>query len=114
MRARVTRRPAPDETFLPFHWGGIFEGESLEERYPEGYVPFAIGDSVNAITVRGYDAQTQMQETKVGLVRVRKATQKILDERNMETNLDNFTTPQEEEDIGLQKEYDVRDNRSIQ
>ncbi len=114
VRARVTNRPAPKETFLPFHWGGIFEGESLEERYPEGHVPFAIGDSVNAITVRGYDAQTAMQETKVSLVRIRKATQKILDERNMETDLDNFTTPQEEEDIGLQKEYDVRNNRSIQ
>jgi len=51
--------------FMPYHWAGIFEGESYEDRYPPGTAEMALGDSVNIICVDGYDRTTQMQETKV-------------------------------------------------
>ncbi len=112
VKARVTHRVNEHEVFLPFHWGGIYKGKSLEERYPEGHVPYAIGDSVNIITAPGYDSETQMQETKPALVRVRKATRELLNELGMDADLlDGF--PQDNEDIGLQKDYDVRDSRSV-
>ncbi|WP_254545759.1 formate dehydrogenase subunit alpha [Halomarina pelagica] len=111
VKARVTHRPRQDEVFLPFHWGGVYHGKSLEDRYPEGTVPYAIGDSVNIITSRGYDAETQMQETKAALVKVRKATPALLKELNMDVDL---TLPQDRDRIGIQKEYDVRDHKTIQ
>jgi formate dehydrogenase major subunit len=111
VRARVTYRPNPDETFMPFHWGGVFEGTSLEDQYPDGMAPYAIGDSVNAITVKGYDVETQMQETKVGLVKIREATPSLLEELNMDPDI---TFPQDENDVGLQKDFDVRDYHTVQ
>ena len=114
VKARVTHRVKPQETFMPFHWGGVFEGQSLEDQYPEGHMPYAIGDSVNAITVRGYDVETQMQETKAGLVKIEKATQDVLNNLNMDVDLKNFNFPQDREGIGTQKDFDVRDFRSVQ
>ena len=76
-------------------------------------MPYAIGDSVNIITAPGYDSETQMQETKPALVRVRKATPDLLNELNMDADLlDGF--PQDRADIGLQKDFDARDHRSVQ
>jgi formate dehydrogenase major subunit len=111
VKARVTDRPNDDETFLPYHWGGVFKGQSLEDKYPDGMVPYAIGDSVNAITSRGYDVETQMQETKVGMVAVRPATQSLLEELNMDVDLE---FPQDRNDIGTQKDFDVRDQNAVQ
>jgi formate dehydrogenase major subunit len=111
VKARVTDRPNDGEVFLPYHWGGVFKGESLEDKYPEGQVPYAIGDSVNAITSRGYDVETQMQETKVGMVAVRPATRELLEELNMDTDLE---FPQDRNDVGTQKDFDVRDNSTVQ
>jgi formate dehydrogenase major subunit len=73
VKAKVTRRVGPDTIFLPFHWGGSYEGKSLASKYPEGTVPYGIGDSANTVTNYGYDRVTQMQETKTGLCRIRKA-----------------------------------------
>jgi formate dehydrogenase major subunit len=113
--ARVTHRPqGPNEVFLPFHWGGIFQGKSLEDQYPEGMEPFAIGDSVNAITVRGYDVETQMQETKPSMVEVLPANAEALDKYNIEIDPDEYEFPQDRNDIGLQKDFDVRDYNSVQ
>ncbi len=114
VKARVTHRPNPKETFLPFHWGGVYHGESLEDKYPEGMKPFAIGDSANIITSRGYDAETQMQETKAAMVKIRPATQELLDKLNMNVDLKNFNFPQDRENIGTQKDFDVRDHKSVQ
>jgi formate dehydrogenase major subunit len=111
VKARVTYRVNEREVFLPFHWGGIYKGRSLQDRYPEGSVPFALGDSVNIVTAPGYDAETQMQETKSAMVRVRKATPSLLEELNMDTDL---TFPQDEDDVGRQKDYDVRDSHTVQ
>ncbi|MFB6304580.1 MAG: formate dehydrogenase subunit alpha, partial [Haloferacaceae archaeon] len=111
VKARVTDRPNDDEVFLPFHWGGVFKGQSLEEKYPDGMVPYAIGDSANAITSRGYDVETQMQETKVSMVAVRPATQSLLEELNMDVDLE---FPQDRDGIGQQKDFDVRDSNTVQ
>jgi formate dehydrogenase major subunit len=111
VKARVTDRPNDQEVFLPYHWGGIFQGESLEDKYPDGHVPFAIGDSVNSITSRGYDVETQMQETKVSMVAVRPATTELLEELNMDVDLE---FPQDREGIGRQKDFDVRENTTVQ
>ncbi|SHG73574.1 molybdopterin-dependent oxidoreductase [Halobaculum gomorrense] len=125
VKARVTYRPNEEETFLPFHWGGIFRGESLEEKYPEGTVPYAIGDSVNIITSKGYDVETQMQETKPAMVRVQKATQSLVNELSMRgvdegglsdepIDLDSYEFPQDRNGFGQQKDFDVRDNTTVQ
>lgn len=68
--AMVTERVGPDVVFMPFHFGGHYEGESLESRYPEGTVPYVLGESANTATTYGYDPVTLMQETKVTLCRV--------------------------------------------
>ena len=73
VKARVTRRVGPDTVFLPFHWGGFLEGKSLEQKFPEGTVPYGLGESANTVTNYGYDIVTQMQETKTGLCRIKKA-----------------------------------------
>ncbi|KPN31037.1 formate dehydrogenase, alpha subunit [Halolamina pelagica] len=118
VKARITPRPGhgpeEEEIFLPFHWGGIAKGESLLEKYPDGNEPFAIGDSVNFITSRGYDVETQMQETKAALAKVRPATQELVDELNMDVDLETFTFPQDEAGFGQQKDFDTRDNTTVQ
>ena len=73
VKARVTRRVSPDMVYLPFHWGGFFEGKDLSGKYPEGMIPFGMGESANTVTNYGYDRITQMQETKTGLCRIKKA-----------------------------------------
>ena len=78
----VTKRAAYDRrrkvAFIPYHWAGVFEGKSYADRYPKNpdgtpTVALAVGDSVNIITVDGYDYTTQMQETKVALCKIYKA-----------------------------------------
>ncbi|MEZ9628315.1 formate dehydrogenase [Vibrio breoganii] len=73
VKAMVTRRVTPGLAFMPFHFGGKFQGEDLTERYPEGTVPYVIGEAANTATTYGYDPVTQMQETKVTLCNIRKA-----------------------------------------
>lgn len=73
VKAKVTKRVGPDAIYLPFHWGGVFDGKSLAEKYPKGYVPYGMGESANTVTNYGYDRVTQMQETKGGLCRIKKA-----------------------------------------
>jgi formate dehydrogenase major subunit len=73
VQANVTERVAPDHAFAPYHWSGILEGESMLETVPEGLGPLVIGESINAGTAPAYDRETQMQETKVTLCRVRVA-----------------------------------------
>jgi formate dehydrogenase major subunit len=73
VKAMVTRRVKPGLAFIPFHFGGKFQGEDLRDRYPEGTDPYVIGESANIATTYGYDPVTQMQETKVTLCNIRKA-----------------------------------------
>jgi len=73
VKAKVTGRVNEKTAFIPYHWAGIFQGESYANRYPEGTLELALGDSVNIIASPGYDEQTQMQETKVALCNIYKA-----------------------------------------
>ncbi|HFQ5195944.1 TPA: formate dehydrogenase subunit alpha [Vibrio vulnificus] len=73
VKAMVTRRVRPGMAFIPFHFGGKFQGEDLRDKYPEGTDPYVIGESANIATTYGYDPVTQMQETKVTLCNIRKA-----------------------------------------
>jgi formate dehydrogenase major subunit len=73
VKAKVTRRVTPDMVYLPFHWGGVMNGKDLSDKYPEGYIPYGMGESANTVCNYGYDRITQMQETKTGLCRIMKA-----------------------------------------
>jgi formate dehydrogenase major subunit len=73
VKARVSERVDEHTIFLPFHFGGLFMGRSLAKNYPEGTVPYALGEPANIVTNYGYDIVTQMQETKTGLCRIKKA-----------------------------------------
>ncbi|WP_129112835.1 molybdopterin-dependent oxidoreductase [Halegenticoccus tardaugens] len=102
--AKVTYRPDPQEVFVPYHWGGVFHGKSKQANWPAGLEPLAIGESANIITPSGYDVETQMQETKAGMVRVEKATEQRVEELGMEF----IDYPQDRAGLGVQKQYDVR------
>ncbi len=73
VKAMVTRRVKPGMAFIPFHFGGRFQGEDLTNKYPEGTAPYVTGEAANTATTYGYDPVTQMQETKVTLCNISKA-----------------------------------------
>ncbi|WP_192037000.1 formate dehydrogenase subunit alpha [Halomonas sp. YLGW01] len=74
VKAMVTPRVAREVVFMPFHFGGMFQGESLHDRYPEGSAPYVLGEAANTATTYGYDTVTQMQETKCTLCRIERAS----------------------------------------
>ena len=73
VKALVTERVGKGVTFMPFHFGGWFNGEDLRANYPQGADPYVLGESANSITTYGYDPVTGMQEPKVTLCQVRAA-----------------------------------------
>jgi len=73
VRALVTERVGKGVVFMPFHFGGWFEGDDLRGNYPQGADPYVLGESANTITTYGYDPVTGMQETKVTLCQVQPA-----------------------------------------
>ncbi len=68
--AMVTNRVGEGVVFLPFHFGGHFEGKDLRDKYPEGAAPYVLGEAANTAMTYGYDSVTQMQETKVTLCKI--------------------------------------------
>jgi formate dehydrogenase major subunit len=70
VKAMVTRRVAPGVLFTPFHFGGVFQGKDLVDKYPEGTAPYIRGEACNTAFTYGYDSVTQMQETKVTLCKL--------------------------------------------
>ena len=72
VQAFVTERVFRGLVFMPFHFGGHFQGEDLRHKYPAGSDPYVLGESCNTVFTYGYDAVTAMQETKVSLCRLRK------------------------------------------
>ena len=68
--ALVTERVGEGVAFMPFHFGGHFQGEDLRHKYPEGAAPFVLGESANTAMTYGYDSVTQMQETKASLCKI--------------------------------------------
>jgi formate dehydrogenase major subunit len=71
--AFVTERVERGVVFMPFHFGGHYQGEDLLNKYPEGTEPHVRGESCNTVFTYGYDSVTMMQETKVSLCRIRAA-----------------------------------------
>ncbi|MCF6316679.1 MAG: formate dehydrogenase subunit alpha [Marinosulfonomonas sp.] len=68
--AMVTERVGEGVAFMPFHFGGRFQGKDLRDKYPEGAAPFVLGESANTAMTYGYDSVTQMQETKASLCKI--------------------------------------------
>ncbi len=73
VKAMVTRRVGAGVAFMPFHFGGHFEGRDLRDKYPEGADPHVLGEACNTAMTYGYDSVTQMQESKCSLCRISKA-----------------------------------------
>ncbi|MEL6642703.1 MAG: formate dehydrogenase subunit alpha [Pseudomonadota bacterium] len=68
--AMVTERVGEGVAFMPFHFGGHFEGADLRDKYPTGSDPYVLGESTNTAQTYGYDSVTQMQETKATLCKI--------------------------------------------
>ncbi|MEF3046462.1 formate dehydrogenase subunit alpha [Pseudotabrizicola sp. L79] len=70
VKAMLTQRVGAGVAFMPFHFGGHFQGEDLRSKYPEGADPYVLGESTNTAQTYGYDSVTQMQETKATLCKI--------------------------------------------
>ncbi len=68
--AMVTERVGAGVAFMPFHFGGHFQGIDQRSKYPEGADPVVLGESSNTAQTYGYDAVTLMQETKATLCKI--------------------------------------------
>ena len=68
--AMVTERVGKGVAFMPFHFGGMWQGESQRGNYPKGADPYVIGEACNTAQTYGYDSVTQMQETKATICRI--------------------------------------------
>ena len=73
VQALVTERVAPGVVFMPFHFGGHWQGKSLRDKYPSGTDPYVLGEASNMCGTYGYDSVTQMQATKTTLCRIETA-----------------------------------------
>ena len=73
VKAMVTERVAQGVAFMPFHFGGHWQGEDLRAKYPQGTDPYVLGEASNMCGTYGYDSVTQMQETKTTLCRIQAA-----------------------------------------
>lgn len=71
--AMVTERVAKGVAFMPFHFGGHFQGKDLRSKYPQGADPYVLGEATNTAQTYGYDSVTQMQETKTTLCKIWRA-----------------------------------------
>ena len=73
VKAMLTERVGKGVAFLPFHFGGHFQGEDRRDKYPEGADPYVLGEAANTAMTYGYDSVTQMQETKASLCKITRA-----------------------------------------
>ncbi|HLB79932.1 MAG TPA: formate dehydrogenase subunit alpha, partial [Dongiaceae bacterium] len=71
--AMVTERVGRGVAFMPFHFGGHFQGADLRSKYPTGADPYVLGESTNTAQTYGYDSVTLMQESKTTLCRIEAA-----------------------------------------
>lgn len=70
VKAFMTERVDEKTIFLPYHFAGVLQGISYADKYPEGTVPFVVGEIANVVTNYGYDIVTQIQATKDGLCKI--------------------------------------------
>ncbi|GAB4393878.1 MAG: formate dehydrogenase subunit alpha [Kiloniellaceae bacterium] len=73
VKALVTERVARGVAFMPFHFGGHWQGEDQRHKYPVGADPYVLGEATNTAQTYGYDVVTGMQETKCTLCRIEPA-----------------------------------------
>ncbi|WP_375594910.1 formate dehydrogenase subunit alpha [Algihabitans albus] len=73
VKAMVTERVGNGVAFMPFHFGGHWQGEDLRGKYPVGSDPYVLGEACNTMQTYGYDSVTNMQETKATLCRIEPA-----------------------------------------
>ena len=69
----ITERVAAGVAFLPFHFGGHYQGEDQRHKYPDGADPYVLGEAANTAMTYGYDSVTQMQESKCSLCLIERA-----------------------------------------
>ncbi|MGL4322790.1 MAG: formate dehydrogenase subunit alpha [Beijerinckiaceae bacterium] len=70
VKALVTERVGKGVAWMPFHFGGFYQGEDQRKNYPKGADPYVLGESVNTVTTYGYDPVTAMHEGKVTLCQI--------------------------------------------
>ncbi|AOO80852.1 formate dehydrogenase subunit alpha [Bosea vaviloviae] len=70
VKALVTERVGKGVAFMPFHFGGFYQGVDQRGNYPKGLDPIVLGESVNTLTTYGYDPVTAMHEGKVTLCQI--------------------------------------------
>jgi formate dehydrogenase major subunit len=70
VKALVTERVGKGVAWMPFHFGGFYQGTDQRGNYPKGTDPIVLGESVNTVTTYGYDPVTGMHEGKVTLVQI--------------------------------------------
>jgi formate dehydrogenase major subunit len=73
VKAMVTPRVGKGVAFMPFHFGGWYQGVDQRGIYPKGTDPIVLGESVNVITGYGYDPVTAMHEGKVMICEIKAA-----------------------------------------
>ena len=73
VKALVTERVGKGVAWMPFHFGGWFQGVDQRAKYPKGADPIVLGESVNTITTYGFDPVTGMQEPKATLCQIKAA-----------------------------------------
>jgi formate dehydrogenase major subunit len=73
VKALLTERVGKGVAWMPFHFGGFFQGEDQRKNYPQGTDPIVLGESVNTVTTYGFDPVTAMHEGKVTLCRIEAA-----------------------------------------
>jgi formate dehydrogenase major subunit len=73
VKALVTERVGKGVAWMPFHFGGYYQGEDQRKNYPAGTDPIVLGESVNVVTTYGFDPVTAMHEGKVTLCQIKAA-----------------------------------------
>jgi formate dehydrogenase major subunit len=73
VKALVTERVGKGVAWMPFHFGGWYQGADQRGNYPKGTDPVVLGESVNIVTTYGYDPVTAMHEGKVTLCQIKAA-----------------------------------------
>ncbi len=73
VKALVTERVGKGVAWMPFHFGGWYQGADQRGNYPKGTDPIVLGESVNTVTTYGFDPVTAMHEGKVTLCQIKAA-----------------------------------------
>jgi formate dehydrogenase major subunit len=73
VKSRFSTRVGYDTASMPYTFSGVYQGESILDRYPKGLEPYAVGEGSNTIISYGFDIVTTTPETKCTLCRIEKA-----------------------------------------